>query len=111
MTTITDDFMRQRLSQARNYTIVILKKTSRTSEQGADKIIWEHGRRNMAMNADGLLPVVCPVNDGTDLAGVGIFDASVEETLKILDDDPGVKAGLFTFELHPCRGFPGSSLP
>ena len=81
MTTITDDFMRQRLSQARNYTIVILKKTSRTSEPGADKIIWEHGRRNMAMNADGLLPVVCPVNDGTDLAGVGIFDASVEETL------------------------------
>jgi hypothetical protein len=28
-----------------------------------------------------------------------------------MNDDPGVQAGVFTFEVHPCRGFPGDSLP
>ena len=110
MPTITDEFMRQRLAQAKVYTLVILRVTERRKEPGADKIVWEHGRRNMSLNADGLLPVVCPVNDGTDIAGVGTFDRSAEETRAILEDDPGVKAGLFTYEIHPCRGFPGSKL-
>jgi hypothetical protein len=26
-------------------------------------------------------------------------------------DDPGVQAGIFTFEVHACRGFPGDALP
>jgi hypothetical protein len=25
-------------------------------------------------------------------------------------DDPAVRAGIFTFEVHPISGFPGSSL-
>ncbi len=111
MTTITDDYMRQRISRAKNYTAVILKKTEKRNEPGADKIVWEHGRRNMALGADGLLPVVCPVSDSTYLSGVGIFTGSAEEVKKIMDEDPGVKAGLFTYEIHPCRGFPGSALP
>lgn len=66
---------------------------------------------NFALRADGFLPIVCPVNDGSGLSGVGIFTTSVEETKKIMDEDPGVKAGVFTYEVHPCRGFPGSTLP
>ena len=34
-----------------------------------------------------------------------------KEVKKLMDDDPGVKAGIFTYEVHPCRGFPGDSLP
>ena len=103
--------MRLRISQARSYALVILKKTDKRSEPGADAVVWEHARRNMSLNAEGVLPVVCPVTDGTDVAGIGIFNADVEETKKILEGDPGVKAGLFTYEVHPCRGFPGSALP
>jgi hypothetical protein len=111
MPIISDEFMRQRVSQTKHYTLVILKMTDQRNDSGADKIVWEHGRRNMSLNADGVLPVVCPVNDGTNIAGVGIFDRSVEETREILDDDRGVKARLFTYEIHSCRGFPGSRLP
>ncbi len=28
-----------------------------------------------------------------------------------MGDDPGVQAGVFTFEVHGCLGFPGDSLP
>ena len=111
MSTITNDFMHEKIAQAKNYTLVILRATEKRKEPGADKIVWEHGRRNMALNADGLLPVVCPVADGSGVSGIGIFNASVGETKKMMDDDPGVKAGVFVYEVHPCRGFPGDSLP
>ena len=78
---------------------------------GVEAIIWEHGRRNFALRADGVLAIVCPVADGSEVNGLGIFTTSAEETTRIMDEDPGVKAGVFVYEIHPCRGFPGSSLP
>ncbi len=111
MQSITDEFMREMLPKSREYCIVILKATPKRSEPGADPIVWEHGRRNFALRADGVLAIVCPINDGSDVRGVGIFNASLEETRKLMDDDPAVKAGIFTYELHPCRSFPGDRLP
>ena len=49
--------------------------------------------------------------DGTDVKGVGIFSTGEEETRKIMEDDPAVKAGIFTYEIHPYRSFPGDMLP
>ena len=111
MTTISDEYMRQMISQTRQYCIVILKAGSKKHEEGVEKIIWEHGRRNFALRADGVMPIVCPVSDGSNVSGIGIFNVPVEEVKKIMDEDPGVKAGVFVYETHPCRGLPGSSLP
>ena len=99
------------MTTTRAYCIVILKAGPKHHEPGADAIIWEHGRRNFALRAEGLLSIVCPVRDDSDVNGVGIFNASVEETKKIMDDDPGVKAGVFVYEIHASRSFPGDSLP
>jgi nicotinamide riboside kinase len=110
-TTITDKFMQQMLARSKDYSIVILKAGPHWNDEGARKIAWEHGRRNFALRADGLLPIVCRVTDDSDVAGVGIFNAGVEETKKIMDQDPGVKAGVFIYEIHPCSSFPGDSLP
>jgi hypothetical protein len=111
MTTITDEFMRQMLSIAKDYCIVILKAGPRHNEPGVEKTIWEHGRRNFALRADGVLSIVCPVADESNLSGVGIFNAKIEDVRNIMEDDPGVKAGVFFYEIHPCRSFPGDSLP
>ncbi len=110
-TTITDELMRQRISATKNYCIVILKAGPKKNEEGAEKIIWEHGRRNFALRADGVLSIVCPISDGSNVSGVGIFNAPVEEVKKIMDEDPAVKAGVLIYETHACRGFPGDSLP
>jgi hypothetical protein len=40
-----------------------------------------------------------------------VFTGTVDQTVALMNDDPGVQAGVFTFEVHPCRGFPGDSLP
>ncbi len=58
-----------------------------------------------------MLSIVCPVRDGGEVNGVGIFNANEDETRAIMDGDPGVQAGVFVYELHPTRSFPGDALP
>jgi hypothetical protein len=111
MATITDEQMRAQLSTTKTYTVVILKVGPNRQMEGVDSIIWEHGRRNFSLRADGLLSVVLPVMDETEVSGIGIFNLDEDETIKIMDDDPGVKAGVFVYEVHPARSFPGDALP
>jgi hypothetical protein len=111
MKTITDEYMLEMRGKAKAYCALILKAGPRYKEPGADKIIWEHGRRNHALRAEGLMPIVCPVVDGRGVCGLAFFHASLEEADRIMRDDPGVKEGVFTYELYACRGFPGDALP
>ena len=111
MKEITDDDMRQMMTMSRDYSAVILRKSHGYNLPGAEKIVWEHGRRNFALRAEGILSIVCPVRDGGEVTGVGIFNGTVDEIRKVMDDDPGVKAGVFVYEIHACRGFPGDRLP
>ncbi len=111
MPEITDDFMRQMISRTKEYCVVILKAGPNKKKPGVEKVIWEHARRNFALRAHGLLPIVCPVSDGSNVSGIGIFDASIDETKRIMDEDPGVKEGIFVYEIHACRSFPGDCLP
>jgi uncharacterized protein YndB with AHSA1/START domain len=108
---LSDDAMRARLASASAYTAVLLHRTETFVRPAVNPIIWEHGRRNMALAEAGVLAVVLPVADETELSGLGVFAATPEETVDIMDDDPGVRAGIFTYEMHPVRGFPGASLP
>ncbi len=110
-TTYTDEMMRERLAKAASYTLVLLRRTDRYGMDGTPEVVWEHGRRNMGLQADGVLPIVCPVGDDTDLAGIGIFVDDPQTVRSIMDADPGIQAGIFSYTVHPCRGFPGSALP
>jgi hypothetical protein len=100
------------LATTRPYTLCILKAGPKFEPPGPDRggwvfqTIWQHGKRNAALHKAGLLPVVCPVADGSEVAGVGILDASLEDADRILSDDPAIKAQILTYELHPTRSFP-----
>lgn len=109
--TITDQYMKAMLPKAKSYTAVILRKTDVDfKDKKIQAIIWEHGRRNFQLRADAIMPIVCPVNDTSGVAGIAILDTTMEEAKKIMDEDPAVLAGIFTYEVHPCRGFAGSAL-
>ncbi len=108
---ISDEFMQQMRTTSKNYTLMILKQGPEFVVPGVEKIIWEHGRRNFSLRAAGLLSIVCPVNDGTGVFGIGIFHTDIQEAKKIMDGDPGVEKQIFIYELHPCRSFPGDQLP
>lgn len=115
MATVTDAQIHDWWESAAPYTIMILSTTARylAAPDTPDRrgIIREHERRMIALHADGILPIVCPARDRGDLAGVGIFAADPDRTARIMDEDPGVLAGLFSYQVHPCSSRPGSALP
>lgn len=111
MVGISDEYMREQLTKAGEYALVLLRAAGEYGRPGSDAIVWEHGRRNFSLRAEGLLSIVCPVTDDTDLCGIGIFTTTVEHATEIMDADPGVRAGVFSYEVHPVRGFPGDALP
>jgi hypothetical protein len=109
-TYVSDDEMRAGLATVKVYSAVILVAGPNFGTPEAQQIIWEHARRNFGLRADGLLNIVCPVGDDTEVCGISIFDLDVEATRTVMDEDPGVQAGVFTYQVHPVRSFPGDSL-
>lgn len=114
---VTDEMLKESLGRTEPYAIVILTAGPRFSPPGPDRdpevgrIIWAHGKRNFALRAAGLLAVVCPVADGSTIAGIGVFAATAEDADRIYAQDPAVRAGILNYEVHPTRTFPGSTLP
>jgi hypothetical protein len=114
---ISDEAFRATLQTIRPYTIVILKSGPHYSPPGPDRDpqvtahVISHAKRNLALKTAGFLPIVCPIGDGTGITGLYIFNAEPEEAERIMDADPGVKAGVFTYEIHPTQSFPKSCLP
>jgi hypothetical protein len=109
-TYVSDDEMRAGLATAKNYSAVILVAGPNFDALESKPIIWEHARRNFGLRADGPLNIVCPVGDDTEVCGISIFDLDPEATRAVMDEDPGVQAGVFTYRVHPVRSFPGDSL-
>jgi hypothetical protein len=108
---ISDEQMERERANTHEYSLVILTTTSLTFSDEGRPIIWEHGRRNFALRADGVLAVVCPASDGGEIAGIGIFNAPPDQTRAIMEGDPAVEAGVLEFRIVPVRGFPGDCLP
>ena len=110
-TTITDEQMRASEPTTRTYTAVILKDGPNRHADYADAVIEEHGRRIRQLRADGLLSVVCAVDDDTEVYGIGIFDLDAKRTRDLMDVDPGVRTAIFNYEVHPVLSYPGDALP
>jgi hypothetical protein len=111
MTIITDEYMRQMQEKFREYCICIVRTTPKRGQTGANRFVTEHNRRNFALRAQGPLAILCQVSDGSPVNGVYLFNIGADEVKKIMDEDPAVKEGIFTYELHAVRGFPGDALP
>ena len=107
MKNFTDDEMGQLLPTAKSYSIAILKRGPKYGDDASAAIIWEHGRRNFGLRDDGVLAVVLPVTDGSEVCGVGVFAATVQDTIALMNEDPGVSAGRVHFRGAPLPGVPG----
>lgn len=115
---LTAEEFNAELAKVRQYSACVLKAGPKFELPGPEsrsaavaEIVLQHGRRNMALYKAGLMPVVCPISDGSGTTGIAIFNLTPEDAVKVMDEDPGVKAGVFTYEIHPCFSFPGSTLP
>ena len=113
---VTGEMLRDALQRTRPYTVCILKATPSYQPPGTARdswvsdLIWQHGKRKYALYLAGLMRIICPIGDGSGTTGICIFDADADEVDQIMRQDPGVKAGLFTYEMHATQTFPESKL-
>ncbi len=111
MQEITDEYMKQMSATAKPYTVVILKRGPAFKMPDAYPVVWEHGRRNYQLRAEGILSIVCPIPGDPEMAGIGIFNTDAEQTKEIMKDDPAVKENILVYEAYASKSFPGDSLP
>ncbi|ORV98775.1 hypothetical protein [Mycobacterium kyorinense] len=105
MKTFTDDEMNELVPTANSYSLVFLKPGPNCADDIAPALMWEHGRRNLGLRDAGMLAAAFTVLDGSEVWAVRAFTGTVDDTIALMNDDPGVAAGVFSFEVHPCRGF------
>ena len=111
MQQITDEQMQQMLMQSKEYTLVLLKSVPGIQNENLQQLLWDHGRLNFQLRAEGLMSIVAPVTEENNLAGIAILNTDAAKATEIMSGDPAVKKGVFTFEVLPIRSFPGDSLP
>lgn len=107
---VTDEQVRELAATAVPYSLVLLWWGEGRFQEGADQIEAAHQRRLVALRADGVISILCPVSSDT-LAGLAILDVSPEEAREIVADDPCVRAGMMRVDVYPCHSFPGDALP
>ncbi len=116
MVEITDEYMRQRLSVAKQYVTVLLKagpnyEPADVRSPAQATIVREHGRRNMKLHAEGKMLLVGPLGGGFPIVGLCILSVPEAEAREIMDGDGAVQAEIFTYDLVTLYGFPGDGLP
>ena len=113
---ISDAYMQERLSRMRGYVMVLLRKgpayeapLQRSATQKA--IIWEHGRRNMRLQAEGAMALVGPVVGAGEIVGACVFTVDAAAARTLMDGDGAVQAGIFIYDVVSWFGAPGDGLP
>lgn len=80
------------------YTVVLLRRPAgapRLDEQRLGELQREHVAFNARMRQEGRALITGPVTDQPDpsLRGINVFRTSVEETRRLMAEDPLVRAG------------------
>ena len=109
-TIVTDEQVRELAGTAEPFSLALLWWGAQRDNDSADATEREHQRRMVALRADGVIAILCPVASDT-LAGVAIMNRPPDEATEIMNDDPCVRAGMMRLEVHSCHGFPGDVLP
>ncbi len=87
------------------FQMALLKKGPKWNEtpaQQRNQIMQQHVASVVSMLESGKAAITGPFADDTALAGIFILRTSTADEAKTLvENDPAVKAGLFTAEMHP----------
>jgi uncharacterized protein YciI len=87
------------------YTLVLMKSGENwnPSTPGFIEVMKQHPAFVKEMTEKGKIAVAghLPFSDPRDLRGVTIFRVGAEETAKLIQNDPTVKAGMLKTEIHP----------
>jgi hypothetical protein len=108
---VDDAYVASELARAKTYTVVYLKAGPRYADHpDRDALTDEHVKRNFDMKLDGSLALVGPMRSDGDVRGLYIFNCGRDDAIALIEDDPAVRAEIFTFETQELMAFPGDAL-
>jgi uncharacterized protein YciI len=98
------------------YQMVLLRHTAAGrdfDEQTRERIFREHLAYTLSMVAGGDQLAAGPVKDSpagdTDICGLGIYQKeSLDEVRRLIEQDPGVQQGLYSFDVMTWHTAPGT---
>ncbi|MGQ0829138.1 MAG: YciI family protein [Bacteroidota bacterium] len=99
--------------EMKTYYLVFLKKGPNRNQDSAtvSEIQKQHIAHLDKMDADGKLCMAGPLMEDGDIRGICVYyTATKEEAEKLAKEDPAVKAGRLTVEIHPWYAAKGSVL-
>ena len=102
----------EKLANLKPYILMLLKKGPLYNSPDAQKIIQsEHLPYLFKLREEGIVAISIPVRNNTDIAAITVYTITGKDDIKkIADEDPGVKKGLFVYELLNCIGMKGDTL-
>jgi len=100
------------------FELVLLRRTRQYEhfdDENRERIFREHLRHTMDMVASGRQLAAGPVSDSPAetelLCGLGLFQqGSLDAVRQLMDDDPGVRQGLYSFDVMTWRSPAGTML-
>ena len=98
------------------YELVLLRRTGQYGEfdeQNRERIFREHLGHTLSMVASGQQLAAGPITDSpaeeTQICGFGLFqNGSLDAVRRLMDADPGVRQGLYCFDVMTWRTPAGS---
>jgi uncharacterized protein YciI len=101
------------------YQVALLRRTRQYDdfdEESRERIFREHLAYTLSMVASGEQLAAGPVPDGPAedevICGLGVYQKdSLDEVRKLLASDPGVRQGLYTFDVMTWLSAPGVITP
>ena len=97
----------------KEYFFVMLKRgPNRTNDTvTANKLQKGHMENIQKMASNGHLAIAGPFGDDGNWRGIFIFKTkTIEETKRLVEEDPMIKAGWLTYEIHPWWTMKGAKL-
>jgi uncharacterized protein len=97
------------------YTLVLIKRGDHWNSKAPDfmDVMKQHSAFVKQMADQGKIAIagLFPFSDQGDLRAAAIFRVGTEQTVKLTQDDPAVKAGLVKAEIHPWGTVKGVLAP
>ena len=102
--------------QLETYEMVLLRHTKQGRDfdpERKDRVFREHLKYTLGLLASGQQVAAGPVSDhpaaDEDVCGLGLYrNGSLDAVRQLLENDPGVRQGLYFFEVMTWRTAPGT---
>lgn len=112
--TFSQEEIMQMVAKGKSYILLFLKTGTTpppSDETEANRLQMEHLAYLFQMEKEGRSSVFGPIVGNETLRGIIILNTSnKEEVHQLMADDPWIKAGCLTYELHDLFSIPGQRI-